>query len=142
MKLEFKLGGKCEKVRGVQAGIGQRTRDMGGVQAGSYNEAEELRGLQTGIMNVVEEYGCGAQVALPAPFGMNIVYEAFDGLQVGMTNFVKKKLRGVQMGLLCYANSGTFLQLGLLTVRGVGPRYTRYTPFIGFHLERKAKGVK
>jgi len=48
---------------------------------------------------------------------------------------------GVQIGLLCTAREGTYLQIGLWTERddGVGERpwYTKGTPFIGFHREKK-----
>ncbi|MEK6899754.1 MAG: hypothetical protein AABX05_01390, partial [Nanoarchaeota archaeon] len=55
------------------------------------------------------------------------------GVQVGLVNVVQGEFNGLQIGLVCYANKGTYLQIGLLTLRGQGSWHSRMTPLIGWH---------
>lgn len=62
--------------------------------------------------------------------------ENSTGTRIGVVDIVTHELNGHQYALFCYAGEGSFLQVGLLTVRGCGPWYTRVTPLVGYHKER------
>ncbi|HLD42437.1 MAG TPA: hypothetical protein VJB08_00430 [Candidatus Nanoarchaeia archaeon] len=153
MPLEVVLGfdNSRETVTGVQIGFENDANQAYGIQLGAANSTHELRGAQLGLINTAE--GIGAQLGL-----MNFTDEArsvfprdelkiqlgvYNGarnasaLQVGVINFFLERTPGLQAGLVCYAEEGTYLQLGLVTSHGAGPWYRRYSPLIGFHRDTK-----
>lgn len=101
------------------------------IQVGLYNEAVCNSSDQFGLFNTSFEILPGFQIGV-----INFIGGYLKGLQLGALNWVDSEIsKGVQVGLICYASNGDYLQLGALTLRDVGPWYTRVTPFIGFHRE-------
>lgn len=120
---------------GVEAGSGKPNFKTKGLQLGMWNETWDLTGLQAGVGNFAY-YLRGAQVGLTNYAGGG---KGAGGAQIGLANIVQDEFKGMQLGVLCYAEEGTYAQLGLLTIRGTGPKYLRYTPLFGFRTQKQAK---
>ena len=73
-------------------------------------------------------------------FGLaNVAEQSSYGVQLGLVGIVSRELKGLQVAPVCYAKEGNYVQVGILTIRGAGPWYTRITPLLGFHKERLPK---
>ena len=119
-------------ISGLQLSMINRADGLRGMQSGGFNyAAEEACGLQSGMFNYAGDVR-GVQLG-----GVNVV-EAARGLQLGLTNVSLDSLLGFQVGITCYAGKGNYVQVGLVTVRTTGPWYTRLTPGVGFHIDKKS----
>ncbi len=116
-----------EKLCGCQFGPLNDVNEISGGQIGLVNDCDTCYGGQIGILNYIEEL-TGSQ------FGA-INRTCFgDGVQFGVMNSCDVDFDGLQLGVLCRARDGNYLQLGLLTVRdGEEPWYRRVTLILGYH---------
>ena len=134
------------KVRGIQmSGVGNiASHEVEGLQlSGIFNIATgSVRGIQAAaLLNLAGTTLSGMQVG-----AMNVAVEA-TGLQVGLVNYYRKRLNGVQLGLvnlnpstrrqlLLIAGSSTLVSMGMrfknrttYTVLTLGSKYHELHPF-------------
>ena len=125
-------------VKGLQAAsVMNEAILMSGLQlAGLANSATQInKGLQIGFYNQAGKDGwLGTSQGIQAG-GINIASQ-LKGFQAGIVNYAKE-IGGVQVGAYCHGGHGNYLQVGLLTQRSDGPRWSRFTPLIGFHRESR-----
>ncbi len=138
-------------VYGLQLGMASAVESMTGFHLNIFMSLimkGDLRGVQvSGLLNLAD-YAYGIQAAGVTNTALkvngvqagifNYVKEEINGVQLGAFNAASEELNGLQVGLICYANKGNYLQLGLLTIRdGDRPWYTKVSPLIGWSTNAK-----
>ncbi|MBR9700978.1 hypothetical protein GOV11_03885 [Candidatus Woesearchaeota archaeon] len=104
--------------------------DVRGVSISLDNQIEGMFGVQIGGRNV-SFYTKGIQ------FGANNIAQVLDGVQLGLKNYSEASY-GIQVGLICEASEGSYLQLGLLTLRNKDQAwYKNISPLIGFSRNKR-----
>ena len=132
---------------GAQLGIINGSGEFLGFNLGVFNLQDCFKGFSFGVLNDYkestgfkiggvngnlsfsssDEYSSGLDVAI-----INRAQDEY-GLQLGLWNVVKSELNGVQIGIICEADEGKYLQLGLITHRINRDKwYKSFSPFIGF----------
>ncbi len=112
--LQAGLGNIIRKdYQGVQIGVGNFIRKKAkAFQFGGINIIKkDFKGLQAGGLNYVRRWADGFFGG-----GVNIVGKNLKGIQVGGVNFVKWRTRGMQIGLINYANKIKGAQIGLINI--------------------------
>jgi hypothetical protein len=105
---------------------------LGFINAKDSYSNSEIYGVEIGVSNITT-FQKGVQI------GVGNTTEEVDGLQVGLWNHVLTRLRGLQVGLVCYAKEGTYVQVGLLTFRGNRPWYKSFSPLFGFGMGKQIR---
>lgn len=100
-----------ERVNGLQFGIKNHASSIKGMQAGYKNIANGY-GIQAGIINETDDFN-GLEIGIK-----NNSQEDMAGIQIGIENKVSDYLNGIQIGVINYAKKGTYLQIGLLNIKG------------------------
>ena len=151
-----------KSLKGAQTGMVNYTReDSYGAQLGGFNinegkflgfklgilnAGDYFRGFCLGLINIYEEspgfrlgLGNGSLASLSNKrlSGLDIAITNYagreSGLQLGVLNVVKDEFKGVQIGAVCIADKGNYLQLGLITYRANRNKwYQKFSPLIGF----------
>ena len=117
-----------------------------GFKFGVFNVGDYFRGFCLGLINIYNEssgfrlgLGNGSLVSLSNErlSGLDVALVNYtqneSGLQLGAWNVVKDELKGVQIGAVCIADKGNYLQLGLITYRANRNKwYQKFSPLIGF----------
>jgi len=105
------------------------------------NEIEgNFKGLQVGTLTDFDE---GVMIGAQIGFSNQVQSRAkLIGAQIGLTCNAQH-LYGVQIGLICEGVEGTYLQIGVLTLRSDADKwYKRFSPIIGFSFERKERSLE
>ena len=111
--------------RQFQAGVVNQTRYSRNFQAGVCNESVYSSSLQIGTSNEA----INSRVLQIGP--LNMTYDS-KGRQAGFLDEAEGNFEGVQLGIVCYAERGSYKQFGLVTIRGESPWYKRFSPLFGF----------
>lgn len=99
---------------GIQLGLANGAYKLSGLQGGLLNLSRETHGAQLGLVNLAQNMK-GAQIGL-----FNLATDSkSDGFQTGLLNISQGRVRGLQLGLVNYAERAT-AQFGLLSMTREG----------------------
>lgn len=132
---------------GIQLGLAMNSADEGehkGLQIAPVNDSNDssFEGVRIGLINsVTSDSGQKKNKLDGAEIGvLNYDHEA-KGAQIGAVNISSKYLKGLQIGPICFAGEGDYVQLGLLTVRRKrdpsGKWKYKVSPLIGLRRDSK-----
>nr|MBA4405472.1 hypothetical protein [Nanoarchaeum sp.] len=148
MSLEIMLGfkNKQENVNGIAIGFdnvithckgleigimcmpdNNEDLNLSGVGLNFFGGYKNLRGIAAGLITGTLGEGEGILIS-----GLNVVNDKFKGFNLGAVNLSFGKFYGVQIGAVCYAKEGNYLQIGLLNIRKDGDKLD-FSPGIGYH---------
>lgn len=116
----FQFGGLynavSDSVSGVQVGgiANVVHKNTNGLQIGGiFNKVQSAQGLQlAGITNIIQKETKGLQIAGIA----NISQKKMNGLQIAGICNVTKEMRGVQIGMINYADTSSGFNIGIINI--------------------------
>ena len=112
---------------GSQLGLVNNARSVKGSQFGLLNNSDSVEGSQLGILNHVQELE-GSKKSF-----LGFLTGAANSLQAGLVNIVDRDFEGLQLGLICYAKRGNYIQLGLLNVQSDYLGNKTFFPFFNYN---------